>query len=214
MSAAVKSLKKGTKMNAKPPAKRWLLALALTLVVGALVVSGCGSSSGGSSESSTTASASNSTKEGKGGFGISDEQRSCLKEKGLELPGFKGGQGGPPQGGEGGEPPEGFEPPAGGERPEGGPPGEGGKGSERMQKAFEECGVEMGGFKGGPGKGGPDMNSAAFKKQIKEYAACVRENGYELAEPNLSGEGPVFEKSESESAAFKKASAKCKDLLG
>jgi hypothetical protein len=85
-----------------------------------------------------------------------------------------------------------------------------------MQKAFEECGVETPEFKGGPGgEGGtPNMNSAAYKKQVKEYAACVRENGYEIAEPNFSGEGPVFEKSESESAAFNKASAKCQSLLG
>jgi hypothetical protein len=48
---------------------------------------------------------------------------------------------------------------------------------------------------------------------VKEYVACVRENGYELAEPNFSGEGPIFEKSESESAAFKKASASCQNLL-
>ena len=112
---------------------------------------------------------------------------------------------------------EGGKPPQGGEMPEGGPPGEGGPGGEgfeKMQKAFEECGVETGGFKGGPGAGAPDMNSAAFRKQIKEYTACVRENGYELAEPDFSGEGPVFDESEAESAAFKKASAKCKDLLG
>lgn len=185
------------------------VVLLVLLAVAALVLVGCGGGSGTSSSSTTTASSS----ESKGGFDISDEQRSCLKEKGVELPESKGGKEGAPPMGEGGEPPEGFEPPEGGEMPEGGPPG--GAGGEKTTKAFEECGVEMGEFKGGPGgKGGTNMNSAAFKKQIKEYAACVRENGYELAEPNLSGEGPVFDKSESESAAFKKASAKCQDLLG
>jgi hypothetical protein len=71
-------------------------------------------------------------------------------------------------------------------------------------------------FKGGPGGAGgaPNVNSASFKKQVTEYVACVRENGYELAEPNFSGEGPIFEKAESESAAFKKASASCQSLLG
>ena len=65
------------------------------------------------------------------------------------------------------------------------------------------------------GAGGkPNTNSAAFKKQVNEYVACVRENGYELGEPNFSGEGPIFEKAESESAEFKKASAQCQELLG
>jgi hypothetical protein len=215
-------MRKERKMNGRHSVKRRPLALALVVAIGAMVLAGCGGSSGGSSAaSSTTASASGSTTEGSGGPGgmqISDEARACLKEKGVELPEFKGGEGGRPPAGEGGEPPEG-----GGEMPEGGPPGEGGpagaggpggEGFEKMQKAFEECGVETGEFKGGPGAGAPDMNSAAFRKQIKEYAACVRENGYELAEPDFSGEGPVFKKAESESAAFKKASAKCKDLLG
>jgi hypothetical protein len=207
---------KGTKM------KRISIA-ALALIVGALALVGCGSSGGGSSsESSTTASSSGSetAKEGKGGmFEISEEAKACLKEKGVELPEFKGGsEGGPPAAG--GEPPEGGGLPEGGE---GGPPsggqsgprGEAGEKFEEQKAAFEECGVEIGGgFKGGPGGGKPNTNSAAFKKQVNEYVACVRENGYELAEPNFSGEGPIFEKSESESAAFKKASEQCQHLLG
>jgi hypothetical protein len=191
--------------------KRTTMGMALALVLGALVLAGCGGSSGGdSTETSTTASAGS----GNGAFAISAEAKACLKEKGVELPEGKGGQGGPP---EGGEPPAAGGKVEGGEMPEGGPPagGTGGEESEEMKKAFEECGVETPEFKGGPGgtTGGPNMNSAAFKKQVKEYVACVRENGYELPEPNFSGEGPVFEKSESESAAFKKASAKCSSLL-
>lgn len=193
---------------------RWTgLLPAIALV--ALVLAGCGGSGSSTAKSTTTAS---STGEGKGGmFEISEEAKACLKEKGVELPEFKSGEG-PPAGG--GEPPEGFEPPEGGEAPEGGPPGggEGAPGGEKFEEqeaAFEECGVELGGgFKGGPGGGRPNTNSAAFKKQVKGYVACVRENGYELAEPNFSGEGPIFEKSESESSAFKKASAKCQNLLG
>ncbi len=217
--------------------KRWrprpLLVTALALAIGALALAGCGGSSGGGSgeASTTTASGGSGTESsgsgsgsegattaGKGTFEVSEEARACLKEKGVELPEFKSGEG--PQGAQKGEmpePPEGGEAPAGGEMPEGGPPtgGSGGEGNEKMQKAFEECDVEMPEFKGGPGgTGAPNTNSAAFRKQIKEYAACVREHGYELAEPNFSGEGPVFEKSESESAAFKKASAKCQSLLG
>ncbi len=213
--------------------RRWRpgLLLALAMALGALVLAGCGGSSSSSSETSTesssTTSASGSEGSGTEGAGgspgfanISEEAKACLKEKGVELPEFKGGEGGAPP--SGGEPPEGFEPPEGGELPEGAEPptgGEGGApggaGSEKMQKAFKECGVETPEFKGGAaGKGAPDVNSASFKKQIKKYVSCVRENGYELAEPNFSGEGPIFEKSESESAAFKKASAKCQSLLG
>jgi hypothetical protein len=195
------------------------------LAVGALVLAGCGGSSGGSStETSTTSSTGDSGSEGSTGSGgaafeISDEDRQCLKEKGVELPEFKSGEG--PQTFQKGEMPEGGQMPEGGELPEGGPPagGFGGEGREEMTKAFEECGVEMPELKGGPGgataEGArPNVNSAAFKKQVKEYVACVRENGYELAEPDFSGEGPIFDKAESESAAFKKASEQCQSLLG
>jgi hypothetical protein len=238
---------KERKMKRKEAGRRWrpgMLSVAvLALIVGALVLTGCGGSSGGgSTEATTTASGSGSggessgsssegsgaesgsgTQGGPGGFEVSDEQRACLKEKGVELPEFKSGEGS--QGGESGEmpePPEGGqmpengEAPEGGEMPEGGPPsgGFGGEGNEEMQKAFEECGVEMPEFKGGSGgEGGPNTNSAAFKKQVKEYVACVRENGYELAEPDFSGEGPIFEKAESESSAFKSASKSCEGLL-
>jgi hypothetical protein len=198
-------MRKGTKM------KRVSIAI-LALVAAALVLVGCGGSSGGSSTGTSTTPTTASSGEGKGGmFNISEEAKACLKEKGVELPGLKGGEGGPPSTGgkpEGGEMPK---------RGEGGPPGGfGGEGSEEMKKAFEECGVETPGFKGGAGGAGgkPNTNSAAFKKQVNEYVACVRENGYELGEPNFSGEGPIFEKSESESAEFKKASARCQELLG
>lgn len=204
---------------------------AIALVIGALVLTGCGGSSGGSSsETTTTASTGGSESSGSEGaatsggakFEISEEDRQCLKEKGVELPEFKAGegpqtfqQGEMPEGGELPAPPEGGQMPEGGELPEGGPTAAGGAISEESKEAFEECGVEMPEFKAGAGAAGrPNVNSAAFKKQVKEYVACVRENGYELAEPDFTGEGPIFEKSESESAAFKKASEQCQSLLG
>jgi hypothetical protein len=214
-----------------------LLGAALALVASALVLAACGGSGGGSSGESSTTASSGSGSEGSGtesgtetqggpvGFEISEEDRQCLKEKGVELPEFKAGEGPQtfqrgemPEGGElpeGGEMPEGGQMPEGGEPPAGGPAGAGGAMSEENKEAFEECGVEMPEFKAGPGgEGRPNVNSAAFKKQVKEYVACVRENGYELAEPDFSGEGPIFDKSESESAAFKKASEQCQSLLG
>jgi hypothetical protein len=199
----------------------WAVAM---LAVGALVLAGCGGSSGGSTGTSTTSSSGGSGSEGSTSGGgarveISEEDRQCLKEKGVELPEFKSGEG--PGTFQKGEAPEGGQVPEGGEIPEGGPPagGFGGERREEMTKAFEECGVEMPEFKGGPGgataEGArPNVNSAAFQKQVKEYVACVRENGYELAEPDFSGEGPIFDKTESESAAFKKASEQCQSLIG
>jgi hypothetical protein len=188
--------------------KRISLAAAIAIALCALVLAGCGGSSGGSgTEASTTATSTGGGGEG-AKFAISEEDRQCLKEKGVELPEFKAGEG--PRTFQKGEVPE------GGAMPEGGPHGGfGGETSEANEKAFEECGVEMPEFKGGPGgqAGGPNVNSAAFRKQVKEYVACVRENGFELAEPDFSGEGPIFKKAESESAAFKKASAQCQSLL-
>jgi hypothetical protein len=195
--------------------KRISLVAAIAMVLGALVLAGCGGSSGGSStDTSTTAASTSGGGEGPTKFAISEDDRKCLKEKGVELPEFNAGEG--PTTSQKGEAPEGGEMPGGGAMPEGGPPGGfGGETSEAKEKAFEECGVEMPEFKGGPGgrAGGPNLNSAAFRKQVKEYVACVRENGFELAEPDFSGEGPIFKKAESESAAFKKASAQCQSLL-
>lgn len=173
-------------------------------VLATVLLAGCGSS-GGSESSSEETTTSFEQAGGPGGFAeISEETRSCLKEKGVELP--EPGQGGPPAGG----PPEGT-PPEGGP-PAGGPPQGFGKGGAKMKKAFEECGVEL--PQGKPE--GPPMNSGAFRKSIKEYVACMGENGVELPEPNLSGEGPVFEESEvdREDPKFKAANEKCQSRLG
>jgi hypothetical protein len=203
------------------------LPLLLLVALGALALAGCGGSSGGGTATSAGATTSSGGTEsgetggesskggGPGNFEISEEAQKCLQEQGVELPEFKGGEGGPPSGGEppaGGELPEGGEPPQG-EKPEGGAPGFGGEQSEEMKEAFEACGVET--PEPGQGQGGPNTNSAAFKKQVQKYVACVRENGYDLPSPNLSGEGPVFDESEvnQEDPEFKKASEKCQSLL-
>lgn len=157
----------------------------------ALLLAGCGGSSGSDSSSEESSAASSEQAGGPGGFAeISDETRSCLKENGVELP--EPGEGGPPAGG----PPQGF------------------KGGAKMKKAFEECGAEL--PQGKPQGGAPPMNSSAFRKSIKEYAACMGENGYELPEPNVSGEGPVFSESEvdREDPKFKAANEKCGSMLG
>jgi hypothetical protein len=199
-------------MNLNDLRTRWMLGVALALALGVLVLAGCGGSSGASGSTTAGSTSESSGAEGDGPvhFEISPEAKACLKEKGLEMPELKTV---PSEGPEGGEPPQGGETPGGAP-----PPGAGVQGGERiesMKKAFEECGVELPEFKGGPaGKGGAPVKSAVFRRQVKEYAACVRKNGYKLAEPNFSGNGPIFEKFESESPAFKRASAKCQGLLG
>lgn len=179
-------------------AAAWLMG-ALVVLVAALLV-GCGGSGGDSSgEASSTASSGQAG--GPGGFAeISEETRACLEEQGVELP----------DPGEG--PPGGGAPPEGGP-PEGGPPQGFGQGGEEMKEALEECGAEL--PQGGPG-GGPPMDSEAFRESVKEYAACMGENGYELPEPNVSGEGPVFKESDvdREDPKFEAANEKCQSLLG
>lgn len=175
----------------------WTSAL---VVLVAVLLSGCGGSGSSDSTTEESSAASSEQASGPGGFAeISEEIRSCLQEKGVELP--EPGQGGPPAGG----PPEGMP-------PEGGPPQGFGKGGAKMKKAFDECGVE-------PPQGkpeGPPMNAGVFHKSIKEYVACMGENGVELPEPNLSGEGPVFKESEvdREAPKFKTANEKCQSRLG
>jgi len=167
-------------------------------VLATVLLAGCGGSGGSESSSEETPTASAEQAGGPGGFAeISDKTRTCLKESGVELP--EPGQGGPPAGG----PPEGG-PPAGG-------PPQGFKGGAKMKKAFEECGVEL---PQGKPQGAP-MNSGALRKSIKEYVACMSENGVELPEPDLSGKGPVFKESEvdREDPTFKAANEKCQSQL-
>jgi hypothetical protein len=170
----------------------WIMGAVVVSVAAFLV--GCGGSSSDSSgEESSTASADQPG--GPRGFAeISEETRACLEERGVELP----------------DPGEG--PPGGGAPPAGAPPAGFGEGGEEMKEAFEECGAEP--PEGRPG--GPPMDSGAFRESIKEYASCMGENGYELPEPNVSGEGPVFKESDvdREDPKFEAANEKCQSLLG
>jgi hypothetical protein len=162
-----------------------LLGLASLL---ALTIGACGggssSDSGESSEASTTANG------GPGGFQLSDEQRSCIEDKGVTLP--EPGNGQPPSGG----------------TPSGGAPG---GDFQELQQALEDCGVDV---PNGP-PGGANFDPSAIRKQIGQYVACVRKNGYDLPDPNTSGNGPVFDPSQVDQndPKFKAASAECQDRL-
>jgi hypothetical protein len=178
--------------------RKWLRGKARLLIIAggvlALALTACGGGSSGdsgdaSSGTSTTASG------GPGGIQLTDEQRSCIEDKGVTVPDQNGS------------------PPAGGGPPGGGPSGGGANGEDfqKLQQAMQDCGVNM----PNPPQGGGNFDPSQMRKQISQYAACVRKNGYVLPEPNTSGNGPVFDSSQvnQNDPKFKAASAKCQDLL-
>jgi hypothetical protein len=93
--------------------------------------------------------------------------------------------------------------------PGGGPPG--GNDSD-FRAALDECGIDPSqrpGRSGGPGGGAP------MGESIEDFVACVRENGYDLPDPNTSGDGPVFdpEQVDQDDPAFQEASRQCRHEL-
>jgi hypothetical protein len=78
---------------------------------------------------------------------------------------------------------------------------------------MKACGASV--PSGGRQRTAPDVNSAAYRKSIEAYAACVRQNGFDLPKPNFSGKGPIFDPDEVDQAdaTFKKASAACQSTL-
>lgn len=191
------------KTKGKQQPKRTVLlgGACLLALVALLALAGCGGSGG--STSSSTATTSGPAASGGTPFGGKANSKliACLKEHGVELPSAPQAGGGPP--GRSGGPPN-FA---------GGAPG--GKPNAKMREAFEKCGMNK--FPAGQGRppGPPNANSATFRKSLTEYVACVRKNGYDLPEPNLSGKGPVFSSSKvnQEDPKFKAASAKCANLI-
>ncbi|MGZ5325084.1 MAG: hypothetical protein ACXWEL_00440 [Solirubrobacterales bacterium] len=158
----------------------------------AVALAGCGGSSGGSNadtRTSTTASG------GPGGFQLTDDQRSCIEDKGVTVP----------QGA--GQPPSGGSPPQA--PPSGRPPG--GQDFQKLQQALQDCGVNL----PNPPQGGGNFDPSAMRKQISAYVACVRKNGFDMPKPDTSGNGPVFDSSQvnQNDPKFKAASAKCQNLL-
>lgn len=202
-------------------------------IMAALVALAVGACGGGdaSSTSSATETATNgsdsasSTRGGPGNGFMSAEVRDCLKKAGVDLPQAPQGAGdGPsgtvPDGGAGlpsGAPPQGDNGSPSGAPPEGGFPGQGGDLSqqdrEALQAALKKCGVDV-----RPGQAGgraPDIDDAAYQQRVRDYVACVRDNGYDLPDPDFSGNGPVFDDKEVDrtSQAFQDASRKCQDRL-
>jgi hypothetical protein len=179
----------------------------------ACVVAACGSSSSSSSASSSSAASGTNA-----ATAVRSKFVTCLKAHGVTVPAFRrpgGGAAGcgapPPGSGTGGA---GGTPPPGGFRRGGG----GGffqrfRSNPKMQAAFKACAADLpkGGFRGrrfGGGFGGRPQRAA-----ITKFVTCIRQHGYNLPAPNLSGKGPVFPPKIESNAKFQAASRSCRNLL-
>ncbi|HKE98834.1 MAG TPA: hypothetical protein VKG45_07885 [Actinomycetes bacterium] len=63
----------------------------------------------------------------------------------------------------------------------------------------------------------PDMSQqdqSEFQDKLLAYARCMRKNGYDMPDPNFSGNGAPFDLGDQDDPKFKAADEKCKDLLG
>ena len=161
--------------------------LVLSILAAGGMLAACGSSS--NSKSSTTQASSNRQPN-------RAALVACMRQHGINLP-SGGGPGGaapssvPPAGGSG-APPQGAAPPGGGAP------------NSKLQTALKACGAT---FPSGR------RSAAASKQAIQKYTACVRDHGYKLPKPNLSGRGPVFPSSDRSNAKFQTASRACQNLL-
>lgn len=156
------------------------------LVLAALATSGLLAACGSSSSGTSTAanSASATRTSNRATLG------ACLRKHGVAFP----AAGTPPAGatpGGNGAPPSGF-------------PGAG-AGSSRVQAALKACRASL---PPGPRAGG------VSRQGIQTYVACVRQHGYSLPNPNLSGTGSVFPASIRSNPKFLAASRACQSLLG
>jgi hypothetical protein len=131
--------------------------------------------------------------------------RQCLQKNGITLPQRPAGGGPPHRGGPGGF----F-----GGGANGGPmlP----KGMTRAQyiEVLKKCG---GGLRGGAtfGRRRHAFSSPTARQALATFAACMRQNGVNIPEPNTSGKGPIFGTKGIDTASpqFRQAEIKCRSDL-
>jgi hypothetical protein len=180
-----------------------MAAAVLLLVLAGSLLAACGSSSNSATTTaSTSASATKSTPGKAPAFADRFAAiRECLKKEGITLPTGKPGQrpgaGGFPGGGSAALP--------------------AGVSRAKLEAALKKCGGNFlhrrGSFVGGTSR----FSSPEGKKALAKFAACLRENGVKVGEPDTSGKGPIFNTTgiNVKSAQFKAAEAKCRsDLAG
>jgi hypothetical protein len=78
----------------------------------------------------------------------------------------------------------------------------------KLRAAFQACGARFGFGRGGGGFRGRLSHAA-----ITKYVSCVRQHGYKLPNPNVSGTGPVFPANIRNDPKFQAASRACQSLL-
>jgi hypothetical protein len=179
---------------------RAILSAAAVMAISAGLMA-CGGSSGSGGGGQTNAVAF------RPGAQMSASDRECLRKHGLNFQ-LAGPGGAPPAGGTGTT----AAPPAGAVV---GPQGSSGPRQlpDNVRKAFQACGVNPPSFSsGGPP---PNVNSSAYRDSVNRYVACVKQNGYDLPAPNLSGKGPIFDESKvnRDDPKFQAASRRCQQLL-
>jgi hypothetical protein len=157
------------------------------------IVAACGSSSTNTSSNSASAGARTSASR--------TSLAACLRQHGITLPaGRRPGAGRPPAGAPGGGS---GSPPTGGPPSGSGFPGGGAAGS-KLRAALKACGANF------PAGG---RRPGVSRQSIQRYVTCVRQHGYNLPNPNFSGNGPVFPSNIRSNAKFQSASEACQSLL-
>lgn len=94
---------------------------------------------------------------------------------------------------------------------------------EEMQQAFQACSGLLEGQAFGPGAA---IDTSEIEDRLYEFAACMRENGYDMPDPDLSAIGPPEEGSDPgefqgpfgeidpDDPAFRAAAEACEEVFG
>ncbi len=94
--------------------------------------------------------------------------------------------------------------------------GQGGVSREEQQAAQEACGELLEGIQLG---GGERVDQTELEDQLLEYTSCMRDNGYDMPDPDFSdnghsGAGPFGDAIDTDDPAFKTAAQSCDGIIG
>jgi hypothetical protein len=131
--------------------------------------------------------------------------RACLQKNGVTLPQRPAGGGPPQRGGPGG-----FL----GGGASGGPTLPKGMTRAQYAEVLNKCGGGL--HRSRAFRGRHLFSSPTARQALSKFAACLRQNGVNIPEPNTSGKGPIFDTKGIDTASpqFRQAETKCRvDLL-